>query len=139
MWYSHNKVKLSLFIVALICMKGSYKLFNIKKYQLGSYLKASHVKFQKEGVFPPKCPILDPSLASKFIEMSCQMRMMIHNTLAASILTHQNRQLICGLSIQPLHCAFSLHSNNSISTQCSTFASIHLAHVNLSIVLYILM
>ena len=30
MQYSHNKVNLALFIVALICIKASYKLFNPK-------------------------------------------------------------------------------------------------------------
>ena len=30
MLYSHNKVNLTLFIVALICIKASYKLFNLK-------------------------------------------------------------------------------------------------------------
>ena len=30
MQYSHNKVNLTLFIVALVCIQASYKLFNVK-------------------------------------------------------------------------------------------------------------
>ena len=86
--HAHNKVKLVLFIVALICIKASYKLFNFKiiNYTLDKLL----LSFRRRGAFAPNAP----SWICPCNTVECTFYVVLHVLIIVQALIHMLSVLV---------------------------------------------